>query len=151
MNVEEFKKSLSKLDHVEFVLPNNERVPAHFHITEMGIITKDYIDCGGTVRKERSANFQIWHANDYEHRIDPQKIIDIISTAEKSVLLENLEVEVEYQSETIGKYGLSFHDNLFHLTPTFTDCLAKEKCGIPDNNVTEPETETYCSPSSGCC
>ena len=151
MNIEELRKSLSKLDQVEFVLPNNEHVPAHFHITEMGIITKDYIDCGGTVRKERSANFQIWHADDYEHRINPQKIVDIIDTAEKSILLENLEVEVEYQSETIGKYGLSFHDNLFYLTPTFTDCLAKEKCGIPDNSETKPETETYCSPSSGCC
>ena len=73
MNIEDFKKSLSKLNQVEFVLPNNKKVPAHFHITEMGIITKDYIDCGGTIRKERSANFQIWHANDYEHRINPQK------------------------------------------------------------------------------
>jgi hypothetical protein len=151
MNIEEFKNSLSKLDQVEFVLPNNEHVPAHFHITEMGIITKDYIDCGGTIRKERSANFQIWHANDYEHRINPQKIIDIINTAEKSILLENLEVEVEYQSDTIGKYGLSFQNNLFLLTPTYTDCLAKEKCGIPDNNETEPKPETCCSPSTGCC
>jgi hypothetical protein len=151
MYVESFKKILSKLDQVEFILPSNENVPAHFHITEMGIITKDYIDCGGTVRKERTANFQIWHANDYEHRINPQKIIDIINTAEKSVFLENLEVEVEYQSETIGKYGLSFHDNLFQLTPTFTDCLAKDKCGIPNNDETNPETETCCSPSTGCC
>ena len=42
-----------------------------------------------------------------------------------------LEIEVEYQNETIGKYGLEMHGDKFKLTNKKTDCLAKEKCGIP--------------------
>jgi hypothetical protein len=39
-------------------------VPEHFHVTEVGVVTKDFIDCGGTVRHEKVANFQLWDAND---------------------------------------------------------------------------------------
>lgn len=31
-----------------FKLENGNSVPEHFHVTEVGIITKDFIDCGGT-------------------------------------------------------------------------------------------------------
>ena len=79
----------------------------------MGEITKKYVDCGGTVREEKIANFQLWTADDYDHRLKPQKVIDIIEMAEKEIGLENLEIEVEYQSETIGKYGLEFEEDRF--------------------------------------
>jgi len=67
--------------------------------------------------------------------------------------LGNLEVEVEYQSDTIGRYGLSIESNRFALTPTYTDCLAKDKCGIPEAPETIPMTEpsSSCDPSDGCC
>jgi hypothetical protein len=74
--------------------------------------------------------------------------------AEKEIGLENLEMEVEYQSETIGKYGLDFDGKRFLLTPTQTDCLAKEKCGIPEAqtvNLVPAQTGSGCSPDSGCC
>ncbi|MEI7863404.1 MAG: DUF6428 family protein, partial [Planctomycetota bacterium] len=32
------------------MLPDKSFVPAHFHITEVGRVQKDFIDCGGTVR-----------------------------------------------------------------------------------------------------
>ena len=78
MNISEFKNSLSQINEVVIILPNGKLVPPHFHVTELGIISKDYIDCGGTVRKEKVANFQLWNADDTEHRIQPKKIIDII-------------------------------------------------------------------------
>ena len=150
MNITEFKISLSQINEVAIVQPNGKLVPPHFHVTELGIISKDYIDCGGTIRKEKVANFQLWNADDIEHRIEPQKIIDIIEIAEHSLGLENLEIEVEYQSDTIGKYGLEFTDGKFLLSPTLTDCLAKDKCGIPEKPQTVSNTSS-CSPSSGCC
>ena len=150
MNISEFKNSLSQINEVVIILPNGKLVPPHFHVTELGIISKDYIDCGGTVRKEKVANFQLWNADDTEHRIQPKKIIDIIEIAEHSLGLENLEIEVEYQSDTIGKYGLEFTDGKFLLSPTLTDCLAKDKCGIPEKPQTVSNTSS-CSPSSGCC
>ena len=149
MKVSSLKDSLDSLEQVTFVLPNGSHVPPHFHVTEVGIITKQYVDCGGTFRKESTANFQLWSADDFEHRIDPQTIIKIIQIAENSLGLEDLEVEVEYQSDTIGKYGLAFDGTRFQLTPTQTDCLAKEKCGIPEES--DETAESNCDPSSGCC
>jgi hypothetical protein len=150
MNILEFKKFLSQINEVVIIQPNGKLVPPHFHVTELGIISKHYIDCGGTIRKEKVANFQLWNADDIEHRIEPKKIIDIIEIAEHSLGLENLEIEVEYQSNTIGKYGLEFTDGKFHLSPTLTDCLAKDKCGILEEPQTVSNTSS-CSPSSGCC
>ncbi|MEJ6621135.1 MAG: DUF6428 family protein [Opitutae bacterium] len=151
MKISEIKNSLTQLKQVTFVLPNGGHVPPHFHITELGIISKDYIDCGGTIRQEKIANFQLWSANDFDHRIEPKKIIDIIDLAQNSIGLEDLEVEVEYQSDTIGKYGLSFNGAHFQLIATKTDCLAKDKCGIPEEEETIPVASSCCEPSSGCC
>ena len=154
MNIKDFKNTLSNLCELTFVLPNGSYVAPHFHLTEVGEITKNYVDCGGTVREEKNANFQLWAADDYDHRLKPQKVIDIIEMAEKEIGLDNLEIEVEYQSETIGKYGLEFQEGRFLLTTIQTDCLAKEKCGIPEAqpvNKVQTENSSCCSPDSGCC
>ena len=154
MNIKEFKHTLSNLCELTFVLPNGSHVAPHFHLTEVGEITKNYVDCGGTSRNEKVANFQLWAADDYDHRLEPEKVIEIISMAEKQLGLENLEVEVEYQSETIGKYGLDFDGKRFLLTATQTDCLAKEKCGVPEAqavNLIPAQNSSGCSPESGCC
>lgn len=151
MKTQEFKLKLSKLEQVTFVLPTGVRIPSHFHVTELGIITKDFIDCGGTIRQEKVANFQLWTSNDFEHRMLPQKIIDIIEIAESSLGLENLDIEVEYQSDTVGKYGLEFKDGKFHLSTTQTDCLAKDKCGISEEPAIIENQTSSCNPSSGCC
>ena len=127
MKISEFKNHLSTISEVIFSLPDGSNVSSHYHITEVGFITKTYIDCGGTVREEKVANFQLWTAEDFDHRIQSEKILEIISKAEEEINLEDLEIEVEYQNETIGKYNLEFYDNKFHLSVTQTDCLAKEK------------------------
>ena len=151
MKISEIKNILKQLKEVSFILPNGKHVPPHFHITELGIISKEYIDCGGTIRKDKTANFQLWTADDLDHRIEPEKIIDIIDIAENSIGLSDLEVEVEYQSETIGKYGLQFVEGTFHLSSTQTDCLAKDKCGIPEKTDLPSTTSSCCSPTTGCC
>jgi hypothetical protein len=70
--------------------------------------------------------------------------------------LENHEIEVEYQGDTIGKYGLEFKNGVFILISTQTDCLAKDKCGIPQEKPrlrlsTLQAQESSCAPGSGCC
>ena len=118
MNLKELKHSLQQRDEITFVLPSGEYVPPHFHVTEVGKSNKLYVDCGGTVREEEVITFQLWSADDYEHRIQPQKILQIIEIAEDTLGLENLEVEIEYQRDTIGRYGLSIDKDRFLLTPT---------------------------------
>lgn len=157
MKLSEIKNHLSTAQAVNFQLPNGQFVPEHFHVTEVGMITKNFIDCGGTVRAEKVVNFQLWNANDTEHRLKPQKLINIIALSEKVLGIEDLEIEVEYQSDTIGKYGLAFDGKNFLLTSKQTDCLASDSCGIPEEkrkvslSELSPETQSCCTPGSKCC
>lgn len=155
MKLSEIKIHLKHLKTIAFQLPDGSLVPENFHVTEVGKISKHFIDCGGTVRKEEVINFQLWNANDYDHRLHPEKLMNIIELSEKILGLEDLEIEVEYQAETIGKFGLDFDGKNFQLTTTQTDCLAKENCGIPLEKpklkLSEMQSANSCSPGSGCC
>ncbi len=157
MKLSEIKSKLTDLSQLTFRLPDGSGVPAHFHITEVGQINKRFIDCGGTLREEKGINFQLWEDGDYDHRLGAKKLLDIIQLSERVLGLEDLDVEVEYQSDTIGKYGLDFSEGEFHLTAKMTDCLAKDKCGIPAQKpklslaaLTVSEAGS-CAPGSDCC
>ena len=147
MKLSDLKTALSYLNKVEFLLPNGEVVPPHFHVTEVGSVTRKYIDCGGTKREESAVTMQLFVATDIDHRLSPQKFLSIIEMAEKNLDLENTEVEVEYQGNSIEVYHLQFVNGQLKLKPTFTDCLAKDQCGIP---VLE-SAGSSCTPGSGCC
>ncbi len=157
MKLSELKSALNKMDLLVFQLPNHSFVPAHFHITEVGLITKNFIDCGGVVREEKVVNFQLWEANDFEHRLAPGKLIGIIEKSETIFNLNDLEIEVEYQAETIGKFGLDFDGISFQLTNKQTACLAEDACGIPPSKqkikLVElvSNTAASCSPGGKCC
>lgn len=148
MKLSYVKAILPHLEELKFLLPNGSFVPAHFHITEVGLINKDFIDCGGVVRSQKHINFQLWHANDLDHRLAPIKLLDIITLSEKILGDEDLNVFVEYQEDTIGQYDLAFNGEYFILLATKTACLAEDACGVPSKTV---EVESNCSPNSGCC
>jgi len=156
MKLSAIKDILSQVEGVHFQLENGAIVPEHFHVTEVGVITKNFIDCGGTVRHEKVANFQLWDADDLEHRLKPKKLLDIIGLSEKVLGMEDSEIEVEYQAETIGKYDLAFDGTNFILIAKKTACLAMDKCGIPEPakkaglvNLAGPANS--CTPGGGCC
>jgi hypothetical protein len=46
MTLSEIKENLKQLEELQFLLPNGDSVPPHFHVTEIGKITKQFIDCG---------------------------------------------------------------------------------------------------------
>lgn len=154
MNLQEFKNALNGLQSVEFILPKGNFVPAHFHVTEVGVITRHFIDCGGTERVEKKINFQLWVNVDKEHRLNAEKLLNILAMSEQNLKFDNLEIEVEFQDETIGKYGLEFDDNHFLLTNLSINCLAQDQCGIPKS---KPKIRmgslglSSCDPKSGCC
>ncbi|HRO76521.1 MAG TPA: DUF6428 family protein [Crocinitomicaceae bacterium] len=157
MKLSEIKNILPTLDNVQFQLENGTFVPEHFHVTEVGEITKNYIDCGGTIRKEKVVNFQLWNANDLEHRLKPTKLLNIIKLSEEKLGIGDFEIEVEYQNDTIGKYALAFDGTHFILQNKTTACLAEDKCGIPQEKQTIKLTDlsnsqsTSCTPGGGCC
>ena len=156
MTLSEIKNHLKDIKKIGFQLPDGSLVPPHFHVTEVGKITKNFIDCGCTLRHEEIANFQLWNANDYDHRLHPEKLIEIIALSEEILKIKDLEIEVEYQGATIGKYGLDFDGTNFLLINSQTDCLAKDNCGIPEEKQKVvlsaiETTASSCDPSNGCC
>ena len=154
MKLSEFINQLSGLSEIAFKLPNGQLVPEHFHVTEVGKISKHFIDCGGTLRDEEKVSFQLWEENDYNHRLHPDKLVKIIELAKTRLELPDVEIEVEYQGESINKFELEFDGKNFILVNTQTDCLAKDKCGIkePKPKVKLSELQnSCCTPESGCC
>jgi len=156
MTLSELKRQLNTVKNLNFVQPNGANVPSHFHITEAGLVTKHFIDCGGTERTEKVINFQLWTSKDFDHRLEPAKLLKIISHSEKFFGNEDLPIEVEYQTDTIGKYGLDLQGENFLLTAKQTDCLAKDNCGIPHEKqklqLAELETQSSCcSPNNEKC
>ena len=136
-------------------MDNGTVIPPYFHITEMGVKIKRYVDCGGTQRTNKNITFQLWTAEDFNHRITPSKILEVIEKIEETFLLEDLEIEIEYNTNTIGLYSLKPHpkkDLSFVLIPKKTDCLAPDKCMVPETpkpQNTNPRPKQCNSPS--CC
>lgn len=152
MKISGIKSHLKNLANIAFQLPSGELIPRHFHVTEIGKIRKDFIDCGGKKRNETIASFQLWEANDYDHRLHPEKLISIIELSQKELALGDLEIEVEYQGdETTGKYDLDFDGENFLLRSKFTTCLAKESCRIEEKPKRNLREINSCAPGSGCC
>lgn len=150
MKIAELKKVLGGLESISFRLPEGKLVPQHFHVTEVGLVNKHFIDCGGVERHERVASFQLWTADDFDHRLAPEKFLKILEMSGKILgESDDLEIEVEYQQGTIGKFGLEFDGLGFALTAKQTACLAQNACGIPSLQIAKGES--CCTPGSGCC
>ena len=156
MKLSEMKEHLEQLTEINFRLPTGCKVPSHFHVTEIGLISKHFMDCGGTERTEKVISLQLWNANDTAHKLLPKKLLSIIELSEQKLGLSDLEIELEYQSETIGKYGLKFNGSEFELITKKTACLALDACGVLSESefalVSNLQNgESCCTPNSKCC
>jgi hypothetical protein len=135
MNLHEF---IDVLEHhptasLQISLPGGGHVPSHFHITEVGHVRKDFIDCGGTVRSSSRCVLQVWVANDTDHRLDAAKLLKIVRLGAKVLPSNDLPVEFEYESGVISQYPLvelevSPTEIVFHVGAKHTACLAPELC-----------------------
>jgi hypothetical protein len=139
MTVAEFCRALA--DHpgerMHWMLPDRSFIPAHYHITEVGRLRKDFVDCGGTVRSTRSCLLQVWVANDVDHRLETTKLAAIMRVAAPLLESNDLPVEVEYEEGVLSQYPLGGMEItpsglLFHLGTKHTACLAPEKCKVGD-------------------
>ena len=158
MTLTELIQALQNNDQLVFQKPDKSFVPHHFHITEVGVIMRNFIDCGGTIRKDSKVNLQLWEADDFDHRLTPIKLLSIINLSIEQLSIDpSLEIEVEYQQSTIGKYGLAFDGRYFQLTNLATACLAEDSCGIPSQKekfqlIDLGSTDgSCCTPGSSCC
>jgi hypothetical protein len=153
MNITELKNALELFPDkgLQFILPNKEAIPSHFHITEVGHVQKEFIDCGGTRRSTSTCVLQAWlAANDEEHALSAGKLANILKLAGKILPTDDLPVEVEFEAPYISQFPIESAEAgenavIFHLTTKHTDCLAKEQCGLESAN------SSCCSAESGCC
>jgi len=167
MKIQPFLQTLASMSELRWALPDGSLVPAHAHVTEVALITRRFVDCGGTHRMERRIQLQLWVANDVDHRLDPSKLMRIIRETEAWMEWDNHEVEIEYQGKTIERYGVEIMEGVLALQPLQTNCLAQDRCGLPmleeTSNTTRTVEETVpqpksqapvvgrCKPGSGCC
>jgi len=118
-------------------------------------MTKDFIDCEGGVRHEKVVILQLWDADNYGHCLEAGKLMNIISLSEKVLGIEDLQIEVEYQSRTTGKYDLSFDGKNFLLLSKQTACLAREACGVEEapkkGMINLAGAENSFTTGGGCC
>jgi len=152
MTIAELKTALASAGEslVTLELHDGGGVPAHYHVTEVGFAVKEFIDCGGTVRKEGRCVLQIWVADDVDHRVTAEKFAKILEHGAPGLPTDALEVEIEYEYPVMARFplveaqvtaeGLRLKSGLKH-----TDCLAKDVCGISSN-----QGDPYCN-TEGCC
>lgn len=139
MNVKQLCAALEAHPGVamHWMLPDRSFVPVHYHITEVGRVRKDFIDCGGTIRSAQACVLQIWVANDLDHRLETTKLASIMRVARPLLESDDLPVEVEYEQGVLSQYPVGGVEAtpsglLFALGTKHTACLAPEKCRVGD-------------------
>ncbi len=60
-------------------------------------------------------------------------------------------IEIEYQGDTIEKFGVDFENNQFKLVAKNTACLASESCGLPSGAKIKDSLMELTQAASGCC
>jgi hypothetical protein len=137
MNVQQLQQVLEQNSRaaIRFQLPTGDWIPDHFHVTEVGRVDKNFVDCGGTRRQSAACLLQTWTASDVEHRLVAGKLARILELAQPVLGSVELPVEMEYGPEVAAQYLVSdvavgLDGLTFFLTGKQTDCLAKDKCGV---------------------
>lgn len=130
--------------------PDGSFVPAHFHVTAVGRVQKDFIDCGGTVRSATACVLQVWVADDTAHRLDTTKLARIVRSAAPVLKATDLPVEVEYEDGVVSQYPVTAVEVtpsglLLHLGSKHTACLALDRCGVG------APADAACGTTPDCC
>ena len=169
MNLNELKVWLQKRPDVilAIALPDGRRVPAHYHVTEVGHVMKKFVDCGGKFRASETCVLQthVGAAKDDGHRLTAGKLAHILGLAGSILPAGELPVEVEYEDGVISQFPLTGVELVgetltLELGAKHTDCLARGKCGLEDGGgcdggaADEPVARDSCCAmpaGSACC
>jgi len=108
MTLREWKTALSNepAAALHWMLPDGDFVPPHFHVTEVGRVRKDFVDCGGIRRSTSACVLQLWTADDTDHRLVSGRLSMIPGPADDLFADAEFEVEVEYDRGVLANYPL---------------------------------------------
>jgi len=121
---------------VRFHTPGGQPVPAHAHVTEVALIEKKLVDCGGAFRSQSLCRLQTWVSDDYDHRLKAGTLLKILEKGASFFQTEDIEVDVEHELDYITQFPIASAEAndgemVIQLASRHTDCLAKEKCCPP--------------------
>ncbi len=142
---------------VKFVLPDENCVPMHAHITDVGTVFRHLMDCGGQTRQEAYVVLQLWVGADRGHRLKGQTLLNILEQSQ--VVLDELadselpSVMVEYQTNSLSLYRLEdamVGDEVlvFELAALSTQCLAAERYAAKTQAL---HSAAGCGCQTACC
>jgi hypothetical protein len=132
-----------------FVLPDGDYIPAHAHVTEVGHVVRNFIDCGGLTGTEEKVLLQTHAGNDTDHRLRSDRLAKILELGNRVIPSADLDVDVEYDCCVVAQYPIvkaqprGQHLDLI-LQRSRTLCRARER----------REAETAggcCAGSTACC
>jgi hypothetical protein len=109
MKLHELQKSLEEHPHTfpRFVLPDGELIPAHAHVTEVGHVVRNFIDCGGMTGREQKAVLQTHVGSDTEHRLRSDRLAKILYLGQQVLPNTGLDIDVEYDCCVVSQYPIA--------------------------------------------
>ena len=134
---------------MRFVLPDGDCIPEHAHVTEVGHVVRNFIDCGGATGKEEKIVLQTHVGSDTDHRLRSDRFAKILRLGNRVLPSENLDVDVEYDCCVVAQYPIAEarrdgeHLNLI-LQRSRTQCRARTRREIET-------TARCCATSAACC
>ena len=136
-----------------FVLPDGDFIPAHAHVTEVGHVVKDFIDCGGVTARTETVLLQTHVGADVDHRLRSDRFAKILQLGERVLPHDQLDVEVEYDCCVVAQYPITDvqrareHLDLI-LGKRQTQCRAQERekaAGLTPVSCCTPASAACCS------
>ena len=131
------------------VLPDGSYIPAHAHVTEVGHVVRNFIDCGGVTGKEEKVLLQTHVGTDEDHRLRADRFSKILQLGMRVLPSADLEVDVEYDCCVVAQYPLrevtrqGEHLDLL-LRRGRTQCRERERREAKAQ-------ETCCATAEACC
>src|SRR5436305_15222584 len=90
-----------------FVLPDGDYIPAHAHVTEVGYVVRNFIDCGGLTGKEEKVVLQTHVGSDIDHRLRSDRFAKILRLGNRVIPGTDVDVDVEYDCCVVVQYLIS--------------------------------------------
>ena len=139
LNVSSLRRALASASDlpITVIWPDGEPIESHFHVTEVGRVQRDFVDCGGTVRQVVTCLLQTWVGDDLDHRITGGNLLKAFLHADPILRGEDLPVELEYEARNVVQLKVLSADVegkqlVIRLGKKHTDCLARELC-VPNS------------------
>jgi hypothetical protein len=132
-----------------FVLPDGDYIPAHAHVTEVGHLVRNFIDCGGVAGQEEKVVLQTHVGSDINHRLRSDRFAKILELGSRVIPSRDLDVDIEYDCCVVAQYPIAEatpdgeHLNLI-LQRGRTQCRARDR---RESNT----PDTCCATPATCC